>query len=49
MNSVLIVLIDWFENGMATASYDPQHAALGALVRGVELMSDKKLPKMDAA
>jgi hypothetical protein len=44
-----LVLIDWVENGMATASYDPQHAALGALVRGVELMSDKKLPKMDAA
>jgi thioesterase domain-containing protein len=44
-----LVLIDWVEKGMATASYDPQHAAFGALVRSVELMSDKKLPEMDAA
>lgn len=44
-----LVLIDWVEKGMATASYDPQTAAFGALVRSVELMSGKELgEKFDA-
>jgi len=43
-----LVLIDWVEKRMATASCSPQHAAFGALVRHVEWMCGKKLTGMDA-